>query len=323
MLVDLKFLKEPKISIIITYYNLSNYIEDCIESIMKQTYQNFEVIIVNDFSDNKNTEALKNIKNNKISIINLDSNKGQLLAFIEGLKRAEGEFICMLDADDILLPNHLKTLLYAHLNHNFALISSSCGEINHKNEITSLNYKSNSFANKNNKIEYKEIEKIFNFSDNFKINRVKEPFGLWSWNPSSSGMLRKSALDILKNYPDMNYWKTGADKVVFSLLHLIGGSANISAITYLYRHHDENNSKTKLSVGDKKYLSEEYIRKLISWNKKLRIDTIKMFVTNKAELIKEYNKINYFKMFLKVIFCVNIKICAKIIKTFAHKIIHF
>lgn len=315
MIIDNNLIKEPKISIIITYFNLGKYIKDCVLSILAQTYQNFEIIIVNDNSDNENLKILNEIQNEKVIIINLNENKGQLLAFEEGLNIANGEFICMIDADDILLPNYLKTLLYAHLNNNFALISCSGGEINEKNEITS--YKINPVQ----KINYLEIENSLKLSEAFEIKKVKAPYGLWSWNPSSSAMFRKSALDILKFYPNKQYWKTGADKVIFSLLHLIGGSANITSINYLYRHHNSNNSQTTLTTGSKKYLSESYVKKLISWNIKLRLDTVKMFASNKKELIEKYNKINYFKMFFKVIFCINLKICAKIIKTFAHKLI--
>ncbi|MBR5304868.1 MAG: glycosyltransferase family 2 protein [Candidatus Gastranaerophilales bacterium] len=315
MIIDSNLVKEPKISLIVTYYNLGKYIQDCILSILNQTYQNFEIIIVNDCSNEENSNILQNIYSEKVKIVNLDKNKGQLLSFLEGVKYASGEFICMIDADDILLPNYLKTLLYAHLNHNFALISCGCGEINHKNEVTS--YRVNDFKD----INYQEIENLFKESNAFEIRRVKEPFGLWSWNPSSSAMFRKSALDILEFFPDKSYWKTGADKVIFSFLHLVGGSANITSINYLYRHHSENNSQTTLTTGNKKFLSEGYVKKLIAWNKKLRLDTIKMFIKNREELIERYNKINYLKMFYTVVFCVNLKVCAKIIKTFAHKLI--
>lgn len=321
--MNFELIKEPKISIIVTYYNLGLYIQDCIDSILNQTYKNFEIIIVNDASDKENSKVLKEIRNEKIKVVNLRKNQGQLCSFCRGLKEANGEFICMVDADDILLPNHLQVLLYTHLKYNYALVSASCGEINSNNEITSLNCISNVIKEKKAGIKYGDIENTFNLSDSFEIKQVKEPFGLWSWNASTSGMFRKSSLEILEYFPDKEYWKTGADKVIFSLLHLIGGSANISAITYFYRHHDGNQSQTALSSGNKKYLNEEYIEKLIQWNKKIRIDTLNMLKENSVEFIKKYNKINYTKMLLSVIFCINLKICAKIIKAFAHKLIRY
>lgn len=317
MICNNSLLKEPKISIIITYYNLENYVVDCVRSILNQSYKNFEIIIVNDGSDKKNSEILNNsvFKDEKIEIINLEKNSGQLLAFLKGLEIATGEFICMIDADDILLEHHLKTLLYVHLNHKTALVSSNFGEIDSNNQIVLFE------KNEKKTVKFNELESFFTQEKEFKINYNKLPFGLWGWRPATSGMFRKSSLEILKYFPEKKYWKTGADKVVFSLLHLVGGSINISAITYLYRHHDKNNSATTLTSGNKKYLSENYVKMLINWNIKLRVDTLKMFFKNKKEFIEKFNKLNYYKMLFRVIFCVNIKVCAKILKTLAHKIV--
>lgn len=324
MRIENDIIKSPKVSIIITFYNLGSYIRNCIESILNQTYQNFEIIIVNDGSDEKNSSVLKTlINNNKIKILNLEKNEGQLNAFLKGLELSEGEFILMTDADDILLPDYIKTLLYIHMNYNTAFVSSSCGEINEKNEIISLNYISNKCDNKIKNVNFKEIEKIFNTNEEFEIkilNTKNTPYALWSWNPSSSAMIRKSALEILKYYPDKKYWKTGADKVIFSLLHLVGGSINTNAVLWLYRHHNSNSSQTNITTGDKKYLKEEYVQKIVNWNIKLRLDTVIMFIQNKKELISKYNKLNYYKMLLRVIFCINLTVCTKIFKTLVHKI---
>ena len=308
----LDFIEKPLISIIITYYNMGKYIDSCIKSINNQTYKNFEVIIVDDASDEENSNKLQNIKNAKI--IKLEENKGQLCALCEGLKVAKGEFICMVDADDILLPKYLEIILKAHLNNNYALISSSRGEINEKGEVLSLNQNLKA-------INYSQTEQLFNTKDYFEINKVKAPFGLWCWNPSTSAMWRKNAIDILEYFPNKEYWRSGADKVIFSLLHLIGGSANIDAVLFLYRTHSSNNFNSSSFSGNKKYLSSNTIDKLIDWNIKLRIDTLKMFILNKREICKKYNKINYYSMLLRIIFCIDLKTFLKIFKTLIYKIL--
>lgn len=324
MVIQNQLIKFPKISIIITYYNLGGYIKDCIRSILNQTYQNFEIVVVNDYSNEENNKILNSIKNEKVKIINLKENLGQLGAFLVGLENSDGEFICSVDADDILLPNYLKTLLCVHLNQNAALVSCACGEINSSGEIISLNYVSNPVKIKQDKINYSDIEKIFNDKEDFELEHLsikKLPFGMWGWTPMTSGMFRRTSLNILKYYPDIKYWKIGADKVIFSFLHLIGGSINISAVCFLYRHHEKNSTQNALTYGNKRYISEDYVGKLINWNKKIRLDAIKMFILKRKELIKEFNKVNYYKMFKDVIFCINIKLCAKALKTLAHKII--
>lgn len=306
------FIKKPLISIIITYYNMGSFICDCVDSINAQNYKNFEIIIVNDGSDQKNSEILEKIKNAKI--INLEKNQGQLSALCEGLKEARGEFICMVDADDILLPNYLITLLKAHLNSNYALISANKGEINEKGEIISLNQ---DIA----KVNYSEVENLLKTKADYEIKKVKAPYGLWSWNPSTSAMWRKNAIELLKYYPDKTYWRSGADKVIFSLLHLIGGSANIDSTLFLYRIHSNNNFNSTNFSGNKKYLSDGTVNKLINWNIKLRIDTIKMFIKNKREICEKYNKINYYKMFFRVIFCIDLKVILKIFKAILYKLV--
>ena len=251
MIVDEKLLKSPKISLIVTFYNVDKYINDCISSILNQTYQNFEIIIVDDGSDKNKSEILNSFKCEKIKILNLEENSGQLYAFLKGLEIAQGEFICMIDNDDILLPDYLITLLGVHLKNNVALVSAGGGEINEKNEITSLNNIANPLYVQSDKMNYQDIQNMFNKSEYFEIEYVKAPFGIWAWNTSTSGMFRKSAIEILKYYPNIKYWKICADKVVFSLLHLIGGSCNISSICYLHRHHFESNSNVSLTTGNK------------------------------------------------------------------------
>ena len=103
--------KKPLVSVIITYYNLAKFIEDCVFSILNQSYQEFEIIIVNDNSSKKNSEILNKIKNPKIKIINSSKTEGQLASFLKGLEVAKGEFICMVDGDDVFLLNHIKILL--------------------------------------------------------------------------------------------------------------------------------------------------------------------------------------------------------------------
>ena len=305
-------IKEPLVSVIITYFNMGGFICDCVESIKLQTYKNYEIIIVNDGSDNENSDILNKIE--KIKIINLPQNQGQLNALFEGLKSANGEFVCMVDSDDILLPNYLKTLVYAHLNSNYALISASRGEINEKGEVLSLNQNSS-------KINYSEIENLLKTKDNFEIKKVSAPYGLWSWNPSTSAMWRRNAIDILKYYPNKWYWRAGADKVIFSLLHLIGGSANIDVVLFLYRTHNGNNFNSSAFSGDKKFLSDKTIKKLIDWNFRLRADTVKMFFENKREICEKYNKINYYKMLFRIVFCIDLKVISKIFKALIYELV--
>ena len=82
---SIKPFKTPKISVIVTCYNLGQYVVECIDSINNQTYKNFEIIAVNDCSTDNTEQILSNAPAN-VKVINLKENLGQFGAFLEGLK---------------------------------------------------------------------------------------------------------------------------------------------------------------------------------------------------------------------------------------------
>lgn len=98
------------ISIIIPLYNKSEKIMRCMQSILSQTYVNFEVIIINDGSTDNSLEIVENIKDERI-IIYTTKNKGVVSARNLGIKNSNNPIICFLDADDFWLPNHLQTII--------------------------------------------------------------------------------------------------------------------------------------------------------------------------------------------------------------------
>jgi len=106
-----------KVSIIIPCYNEGHYLKETIESVLKQTYTSFEIIIVNDGStDEKTLEILKNNSWNKTTIINIE-NSGVCTARNIAIAEAKGEYILPLDADDLIAPTFLQKAV-AILNDN-------------------------------------------------------------------------------------------------------------------------------------------------------------------------------------------------------------
>jgi glycosyltransferase involved in cell wall biosynthesis len=94
----------PKVSVIIPCYNQGEYVDEAINSILVQTLQDFEIIVVNDGStDDFTNEKLKNFSYLKTKVIYTE-NKGLSSARNTGFKEAKGEFMQFLDADDTILP---------------------------------------------------------------------------------------------------------------------------------------------------------------------------------------------------------------------------
>lgn len=102
----------PFISIVIPCYNHATYLKDCIDSIISQSFQNWEAIIVNDGSTDETTLVALSYKekDSRINIIE-KANGGLSSARNYGLKGSKGKWVIFLDADDILLPNHLSKVV--------------------------------------------------------------------------------------------------------------------------------------------------------------------------------------------------------------------
>lgn len=102
---------QPLISIIIPAYNCEKYIEKCIDSILQQTYQNFELIIINDGSkDNTLKKISKYNYEARITIINIE-NKGVSNARNLGIENSKGDYICFIDSDDWVEKEYIETFI--------------------------------------------------------------------------------------------------------------------------------------------------------------------------------------------------------------------
>jgi len=101
-----------KISIIIPVYNAEKYLEQCLNSVLHQTYTNFEAILINDGSTDSSEKICKEFadKDNRIILIS-GPNRGSAEARNIGLKRASGEYIAFLDSDDWYDDDYLEYLM--------------------------------------------------------------------------------------------------------------------------------------------------------------------------------------------------------------------
>lgn len=110
----MKQLLPPIVSVVIPYYNLGDYLEETITSVLNQTYSNFEIILVNDgTTDPHSLEVLERVKQQypRIQILN-QRNRGLSAARNKGIKFSSGEYILPLDADDTLEPTFVEKCVW-------------------------------------------------------------------------------------------------------------------------------------------------------------------------------------------------------------------
>lgn len=127
----------PLISIIIPVYNSEKYLTKCLNSIMDQTYQNLEIICVNDGSTDTSPEILKNYteRDSRIKIIS-QKNQGLSSARNTGIKHASGEYLTFVDSDDYIKSKMIEHLVGAASNTKSDIAVCSFMEIYPNGKIT-------------------------------------------------------------------------------------------------------------------------------------------------------------------------------------------
>ena len=114
-------MNEELVSVIMPVFNDEQYLEEAIQSMKKQTYTNWELICINDASEDNSLNILAKNKSDKIKIISMQKNSGSALARNEGIKIAKGRFIAYLDADDNYNENKLKKQVEFMQKNNYAI----------------------------------------------------------------------------------------------------------------------------------------------------------------------------------------------------------
>lgn len=105
----------PLVSVIIDNHNYGCFIGKAIDSVLEQTYKNFELIVVDDGSTDNSREVIGSYGNRLIAIF--QENSGQGTALNAGIARANGEIICFLDADDFFHPDKLAKVVASFIDH--------------------------------------------------------------------------------------------------------------------------------------------------------------------------------------------------------------
>lgn len=99
-----------KVSVIVPVYNVEQYVEECISSLLEQTMNSVEIVIVNDGSTDSSYEKVLKYKSRQNVVIINKENEGVALARKDGVERAKGEYICFVDSDDYVSKDFCREL---------------------------------------------------------------------------------------------------------------------------------------------------------------------------------------------------------------------
>lgn len=204
------------ISIIIPCYNHGRFLSEAVDSILKQTEQNFEIIVVNDAStDGFNFDEIQKL-DKRVRLVHLQNNTGTARANNAGIRASKGDYITMMSADDMREPESFKLLLDVCKKnpHNFA---------------------------------YDDMRLVINGTKNGKVWKFPEyDFDkLLEKNTIHAGiMFERKAFDDTGGYPEE--FAHGREDWAFNLLLGTKGycGIHVNYAGYLYRRGDNNRTKT-------------------------------------------------------------------------------
>ncbi|MEI6696160.1 MAG: glycosyltransferase [Bacteroidota bacterium] len=137
----------PELSIIMPLYNTENYVAQAIQSLLCQTYKNFELIIVDDASTDQSLEIVKSFNDSRIKILTNEKNEGIVFSRNRGLQIAKGKFIAPFDSDDIAMADKFeKQISFLKTNSEYGMIGSWVKLIDENGDFLKKKWKLNAPA---------------------------------------------------------------------------------------------------------------------------------------------------------------------------------
>jgi glycosyltransferase involved in cell wall biosynthesis len=247
----------PLVSVIVTHFDYSDYLEDALFSIADQSYGNVECVVVDDGSSPQHRKKARNIVNHfasdRVLFLDLETNVGQVNAFYAGLDKTSGEFVCLLDPDDRYAKTFVENLVSAHLNSSLYGPLASCEQykMTKSGVINSTDFMTN-VKNLKQRLPTRRISTKAGHATYFS------PFlGGWFWTSTSALMFRRAALKFLRPVKELSY-KKEADVYLGCGAHMLGGTIFLEA-PLVYRVLHERNAWIKrdiFSIEQIKYNSQ-------------------------------------------------------------------
>jgi len=277
----------PKITVLLPVYNCELYIKEAVESILNQTFTNFEFLIIDDSSTDNTVAIIKTYNDSRIQLIEKPVNTGYTNSLNLGLELAKGEYIARMDGDDISLPDRFfKQVTFLDSNQDVVLCGTNFSIID-TNKIIGL-------PENNEEIKIALL----------KANSLAHP----------SVMIRNNKLQEFKLLYDLNK-EPAEDYDLWVRLLGIGKIHNLQEILLNYRVHDTQVSQKREAQQMKSALESrlkmlEYLnypfnenefsllKKIMLFNTDLNFNEIKGFSILKQKMIFA-NSDNFFdsKMF--------------------------
>jgi len=210
------------VSIIIPSYKSKRFISETIDSVLTQTYQNWEMIIVDDCSPDDSNALIEEYcqKDTRIKLIKLEKNSGPAVARNKAIEEAEGRYIAFLDADDLWISNKLEKQISFMTQNNY--------------ELTYTNYETMSEDGENLNNIVVSPEKI-NYKELLKSNKIGCLSAIYD-----TKRIGKVYMPLIKKRQDYGLW--------LKILKKVDYAYNVNEILATYRIMSNSVSSNKIDL---------------------------------------------------------------------------
>jgi len=237
----------PKVTVLMPVYNAEKYLSEAVDSILGQTFSDFEFLIIDDGSSDNSIDIIRSYNDARIRLVRNGQNLGISKTLNKGIELASAELIARMDADDISLPERLrKQFNFMTKNPQYALVSSNVKEISECGKTLTF---------------YERDTKLFYFNLTFYC---------WIYHPSV--MYRKEAVQDVGMYPDafsedFRLWSKLIRKYrIFNLQDILLKYRITSQSTSISVYADEySESSMKQMIDNLKYYAGEDYALPVAW----------------------------------------------------------
>lgn len=248
----------PFYSICIPVYNMEKYIQMSIISVLNQSFRNFEIVIINDFSDDNSENIIKKLQyeNPNIKLINNPENLGIYKSRVEAIKNSKGNYIIFLDPDDLFSnSNLLRDLFEFNIIYNVDIIEFQALRQEEEHILYySLDHRVNHFHNYNQSIINQPYLSNILFFENNKYSHV---FCRCIWNKMVRKEILYKTINFLGNRAYIKKHFDFAEDTIINILNYEYASnySNINLIGYMYNFrknsisHDNKSKEFNYKIG--------------------------------------------------------------------------
>ena len=230
-------MSDIKISVVVPVYNVEKYLEQCLNSIINQTFKDIEIICINDGSKDNSLKIIEEFaaKDKRIRVINKE-NEGISAARNQGMGLAQGEYISFIDSDDWIEENYLEALYTAAKKYDSDIACSNIIRVTGKRHRKKIIYKKEEFTTESDK----------------KNELTKVPINSYVWNKIYK---RESLLKSGVKFPVGRVY----EDVIWCIkaIYYLNGVVTVPDAVYYYRKNPTSIMSTKSEQNAKDYALSE------------------------------------------------------------------